>query len=297
MNKKLLGVVSAVVIGTVMLGASAYASITTATGYDTFKNAVKKTITAKNFTVKSSASLSDNGNILIKGEALSKIDKANKAMSSTVTVTVDNKTEGAAIYKQEQQRIVKLSSEDTYRVMEQRDRKPHKNYVNHNDAQEVENAETIIDAALGSITNNFIATDNADGTKTISLSLNESQIPALANAAVTVAVKNASSKQAEKHPNQPALASSLKDKLPVLTTEIKLKSVSLQATITKDELIKDKDVVVVLSGKDANGASHEVVLKANADISAYNSTIADTIDLTGKTVKQMEHKKGMRGMH
>ncbi|UUZ95625.1 hypothetical protein LJK87_14985 [Paenibacillus sp. P25] len=56
--------------------------------------------------------------------------------------------------------------------------------------------------------------------------------------------------------------------------------------------IVEQDAVLTLTGKDASGTAHEVVIDAKLGLSGFDSTTPDQVDLTGKQVQtiDMKHK-------
>ncbi|MNL52746.1 hypothetical protein D3C87_1759450 [compost metagenome] len=48
-----------------------------------------------------------------------------------------------------------------------------------------------------------------------------------------------------------------------------------------------------MSGKDSSGAAHQLIIHLQADLSGYNSTTPDTLDLKGKKVQTL--KSGHEG--
>src|SRR4051794_34028845 len=86
MNKKVLAIGSSILVGSLLLGATAFAAISTNTGYEAYKSALKNSITLKSVTPKVDLVIKDNDNLLAKVDANVKMNKAAKTMSSTISV-------------------------------------------------------------------------------------------------------------------------------------------------------------------------------------------------------------------
>lgn len=138
-----------------------------------------------------------------------------------------------------------------------------------------------------------------DGSKEIAIQLDNAQIPAVVNALAPIAIKEATKEEndGEKqddavHANElPFKEDFLKNAAPQLTQDIKIEKVSVKATINANNYISHQEADVTVSGKDDSGAAHQVTLHLQADLSGYNSTTPETIDLAGKTVQSLKHDR------
>jgi hypothetical protein len=81
-----------------------------------------------------------------------------------------------------------------------------------------------------------------------------------------------------------------KNMIPELTDNIKVTNVSSNAKIDANNDITSQAVNVTITGDDAKGNAHVITIAANVDLSKYNSTTPDKVNLTGKQVKVIEHK-------
>ncbi len=294
MNKKMMAVTGTILIGVMMLGASAFAAISGTSGYDVYKQALKNTLAAKSITSKTELTLKDNGNVLVELNADAKIDKENKLMSNSTQIVSGESRETLAVYRQADKMIIKSGSSDTYDVMEGKAKKHKRHQENHDDAtQRFQDVEGVVDAAMGNMQSLIALQNNADGTKDVSLTLADGQISPVVNAAAALAVKNALGRQGfednEKHMKISA-AGAIKDKLPLLVSDITIKQVAVDAKISKENFIQQQNVTLTVTGKDTDGKAHELVLDINAGFSGYNNTVPETVELNGKKVNLMTKK-------
>ena len=64
----------------------------------------------------------------------------------------------------------------------------------------------------------------------------------------------------------------LRNSLPQLSSDIKMDEVEVNASVDGDNHITNQTAQIHISGKDAQGAEHDVVLSDRYDLSSLNST-------------------------
>lgn len=304
MNKKWMLMGTGLTLGSALFVTSAFAGVGESAGYDAYKSAIKTTVSAQNVTKKVSVSVKDNGNRLLDVASTIKSDSSSHAASANVDVKAGTASDSAAFYMQDGKGIVKPGASDVYSVVDmakgrgwheskQADKAP----FDSNFAQEREN---VIDALVGNLKDHVSLAKGADGTKNISLQLNGSQIPAVANAVSSLVIKGAANGH---HPGQGKDAAmehnpfgneleQLKNSLPKLTQDIQIKQVNLNAAVDAQNRITNQTVTLAISGKDGQGAAHDIVIDASIGLSAFNETTPDKVDLTGKQVQTIEKQSG-----
>ncbi|WP_136605390.1 hypothetical protein [Paenibacillus dokdonensis] len=289
-----LGISSVMMITT---GVNAFASTN---GYDAYKSALKNTRTIQNVAVQASASLQDNGTALASAAGNIKISLNTQTASGSADVKVNGATQSVNFYKLKDQTVLKSSSNDTYYVKQQHGKEKNKDNEKETlDPQIPQQVETVIDALVGNL-KDYVAVDSkTDGSKEITAELDNSQIPTVVNAIAPLVIKHASNQKhdGEKKDdtskelpfNRDVLqASSLQ-----LTQDIKIENISFKADINNANYIEHQEADITISGKDASGTAHQVNVHLQANLSGYNTTIPDTIDLSGKQVQQMDnHQHG-----
>lgn len=294
MNKKLTTIGVSVALGGIMLFTAAYGAFAGSSGYESYKSAFKNTISAKSITPKIQISVSDNGNALVNVDSTMKINKENKSSSGSITVTSGDQQNTTDIYRQNGQTIIKNSDSDTYQVTQfdksrkQGEQQPGEKDLNSALASDIEN---VIDAVVGNIQNYITIQNNPDGTNDVALHLTDSQIPPVVNAVTSLLVKNAERENTHGKHVQSPVEGMLQQKIPQLVSDIKVTSDDTTAKISNDNFIQNQTVNITISGKDADGNNHQIEINANIDLSGFNSTNPDTVDLTGQKVQTVQHEK------
>jgi hypothetical protein len=276
MNKKPLVIALSLALGMTMFGAAAYANISSSQGYEVYKAAVKSMLPANSLTAQGSVSVSDNGTVILNASGTEKLDRADKTMSGTGTYTANNTTQSCTIYRQDGETIINNSSSDVYNVIKNDLKKFDQNRQSESSQSISPEVENIIDLLAANYDNNIALDSNSDGSKTVTLKLDGSQITPLQNALAQLAIKNAN--------HEPRHAGTVIEGLPQLTDNINLQSVDITARVNDQGQITEQTAVIQLSGQDASGQTHELVINADLNLSGINSTVPDTVDLTGKQV-------------
>jgi hypothetical protein len=282
-NKKMIMALS-FCVGAVMLATTAFADITIKTGYDQAKDSLKFTAEsiiekAQSYTMQATVSMKDNDNLLTSNTNISKTDNVNEQSESiSITENKDGKKHESSNYSDKNTWISHNSGSDIYYVTEHsgssrynsQERNPFKESA-------AKDAEKIVDALIGNLKDYVIVNDKPDGSKELSGSLSEAQIPALINAVASFGFK-------QSFPQGGMVNQELS--IPQVTEDIFIKSVKATANINKDGLIESILASATLSGKDKDGILHEITLDALVRITDVNSTIITKPDLTGKKVEK-----------
>ncbi|MFD0696932.1 hypothetical protein ACFQZT_22955 [Paenibacillus sp. GCM10027628] len=295
MKKKWLMLGSAVGISSIVMVTTGFSALASTSGYDAYKSALKNTKTVQNVAVQAAASLQDNGNVLANATGNFKVSVAAKTASGSADITANGTKQSLSFFKQNNQTILKSSASDTYYVKQEGQEK-HKKATESTDGQIPQQVETVIDALVGNLKDYVNVNTQTDGSKEISVQLDNAQLPAVVNAIAPIAIKEATKqendgeKQDGNKPNEiPFQKDVLKEAAPQLTQDIKIEKVAIKATVNAANYLEHQEADLTVSGKDDNGTAHQVTIHVQADLSGFNSTTPDTIDLTGKTVQQLKH--------
>jgi hypothetical protein len=284
MNKKLVAMVTSLVVGGTVLCGTAYANASQLSGYESYKASVKDTKALKNETANLKVSVYDNGSDVIDMTTNAKVNLASNAMSQVTTIKSSTGNQTFSNYKQDGKNISKSSSSDAYNVRENK---------NINKKDKVENpeiaksVETVVDTLIGNMKNNVSVVDNNDSTKKVSINLSENDVTPLVNALASMAIIKSGD---EPMHNGKAGEVNLTNVLPQLQSNIKIKTVEVTGDINKNDILDNQVAKVVLTGTDAQGKTHEITINATLDLSNINSTTPDTIDLTGKQINTVTEK-------
>lgn len=282
LNKKTTMILS-FAIGIAMFSTTALAEVVSKSGYDQLKDSVKFTAdscTSKlsSYTIDTSFIIKDNGAIIHSETSSSKFSLEKQAMESASTyLTGKNKRESYS-YSDKACSINKDSSQNIYYINEfvkEQDNHWSKNPFKEKEAEDV---EKILDALVGNLKDAVVVKQNSDGSRELSGSLKEAQIPALVNAVVSLQSKS-------------TLNSNSNDNyMPKITKDIYIKDITGNMTVGKDGIIRSVLGVGTMAGKDEGGKEHNVTFEMLVKISNINSTVVNKPDLTGKTIQKTTQK-------
>jgi len=297
MKKKPVLIVLSLVLGSSLLCATAFASLSSSAGYDVYKAAVKNLAQADSMSFQAKVSVLDNGSVILNADSTEKMDRNDRTMSSTSTIIAGDKTQSSEVYHQQDQTVIKNSDSDVYNVIT---RDGSKASIENNGDKKIaheavaKDVENIIDLIASNFDGNIALEQKADGSQEVTLNLADGQITPLENAVASLIVKNAA-REGERGPIEGAptgnLESIIKTSVPQLVDAISLKSIDLKAHIDAQGQLTDQTAALKVSGTDAAGQAHEVIVNVEVNLSAINSTTPDTVDLTGKQVNTTQARE------
>ncbi|WP_010240761.1 hypothetical protein [Clostridium arbusti] len=267
-------------LGILMFATTAMAEVTTKSGYDQLKDSLKYTGKAtttglSSDTLNMSFIIKDGNTTVYSRNSTNKYDITNKAMEN-VSETYNGSDKTDSYYYTDKNTLITKDTgngiSDQYAVTNFKDGKNDNKWLtNPFDEDRTTDIEKIADAIVGNLKDSVVVNEKSDGSKELSSSLNNTQIPSIANALVSFQFKNLYA-----NPND------TRSKMPKLTKDIFVKSVRGNMTTNKNGLIKTALASGVLSGKDKNGQSHDLTFELLFKISDINSTKVNKPDLTGK---------------
>lgn len=267
-------------LGTVMFASTAMAEVMSKSGYDQLKDSMKYTAESltsdvSSYTLDMSFALKDNGTVISSETSLNKYDVSKQAMEN-VSTNIDGKVKRDNYYYADKNGYInKNSDQNVYYVSEYTSPREVNSFKNPFKEKEASDVEKIADALVGNLKDSVIVTENTDGSKVLSGSLKESQIPALINAIVSLQSKN---EFGNRNNNE--------NYMPKITKDIFVKEISGKMVVNKDGLIQSILGTGVLSGKDDSGKEHILTLELLGKVTNVNSTIVKKPDLSGKTVEK-----------
>ncbi len=282
-NKKSMMAI-AFVTGAAILATTAFADVTTKSGYEQFKDAIKVTTASldgkvQSFTMETTFTLKDNGKVLMTESNKEKLDIAggmNESLSTSQQQGRDNRSHYS--YRDSKTQIWQSSDSDVYNVTEYANERKDVNYFNDPFKEDAaKDVEKIIDAVVGNLRDYVVLEEKTDGTKELSGSLSEAQIPALVNAVSSFYMKQAFGRNSYGSDGK---------LMPVMVDDIFVKEITGNAKVTADGLIESVMGSGLLSGKDEDGNTHDLTVEALIKIYDVNSTKIAKPDLTGKKVEK-----------
>lgn len=261
-------------VGTLMFATTAFAEVTSKSGYDQLKDSLKYTAKActgelSNYTVDASFVVKDGSAIIYSSSYLSKVDVSDKSKEDTTTTYTGSKKTESYHYTDKKSMILKDTGSSTYYVTNFPDgtKWDIKNPFEEDRASDI---EKIADALVGSLKDSVAVNVKQDGSREISGSLTSTQIPSLINALVSFQVKDSFGR------NNGSI------KAPQLTDNIFVKSIKGNVAADKNGLIKNVLGSGVLSGTDKNGQNHNLTFELLVKMENINSTSVKKPDLSGK---------------
>ncbi|MBV7271680.1 hypothetical protein JMF89_03860 [Clostridiaceae bacterium UIB06] len=283
--KKKTAMILSFAVGTLMFASTAMAEVASKNGYDQVKDSLKYTAEScttklSNYTMDVSLVMKDNGNTIASNSSVIKCSVSDQATERTET-TIEGSTKREYYnYSDKNSFINKDNSQNVYYVNEYE--KPHENnsFKNPFKEKQASDVEKIADALIGNLKDSVAVTQNADGSKELSGSLNESQIPALVNAVVSFQSKNVFGRNRGDN----------EDYMPKISKDIFVKDVTGKMLIDKNGLIQSVLGTGTISGKDESGKEHILTFELLGKLSNINSTIVKKPDLSGQKVEKVIEK-------
>jgi hypothetical protein len=282
-NKKSKIIIS-LALGTVMFTTTAIAQVLSKSGYDQLKDSIKYTTAScttklSSYTIDTAFVIKDNGSVISSQNSLDKTDVSNQTKENVSTTVEGGVKKENYFYSDKIGFISKNSDQDVYYTTEYAT--PHETVVLSDPFKEkgATDMEKIADALVGGLKDAVVVAENSDGSKTLSGSLSESQIPALINAVVSFQSKN---EFGNGYNNQSTM--------PKITKDVFVKSIKGNMVTTKEGLIQSVLGSGVLVGTDESGKEHNLSFEMLVKITNVNLTKVNKPDLSGKKVEKNVEK-------
>jgi hypothetical protein len=281
--KKKSAMIISLTVGTLMFATTALAEVAAKSGYEQTKDAMKYTadsLTSKvsSYTMDMSLVLKDNGTVINSEESVNKYDvKKNSCFNVTTRVNGSEKTE--SVYYRDNEGYISYNDNDgIYRVIEQSNNEQWLTQKNPFKEKQAGDLEKIADALVGNLKDAVVVSQNPNGSKELSGTLSEAQIPSLVSAVVSFQFKSRFGSYVN-NPND-------RSNMPKITQDIFVKEVKGKMVVDKNGLIQSVLGTGVLYGKDEQGKEHNLTFELLGKMSNVNSTVVNKPDLTGKKVEK-----------
>lgn len=284
MRKKWLAIgLSVGISGALVWGIGVSASAENA-GLEVYKSALHQTGAAKSMTANAHLEITDNGAKLLTLEGVAKVNHDEQVASVDATYSGTNGTGSFQAFREQNQVIVKKGNSDIYQVMEGMDwgHKAAKNKEDGPPAMVTHLTKTL----FGNMESWTTVENLPGGGKRAALELSEEQMPVF----VKVVGPILYSKIAEHSQEAAASEKEVPVVLPSLEENIQFDQITLQAMIDENNQIERQSAVVHVSGVDASGEKHELLLSLDISLSDLAATTPDSIDLTGKQVEKISRE-------
>lgn len=298
-----------VLAAVVLFTATAFAMSPTNEGYEALKQIMKDSQAIENFdnaTFDGLFQVSDNGKVIAEVTGKVKGNHEGNEASGNLQVNMMGNVQDLSFYKSSEAAYLVDENNVKYyqftNMNEEMNRK-HEYYSSkeHSGGHGMSNtAEALMDFFVGDLKSQFELSGNADGSKSVTLDLDQNEIPAPINLIVGLAVENKSGdydSHSESRMN-PLKKAQLIDKLPFLEKftgienaipelkeDVKLTGLLTKLNFDADNKLQSIDFKMNINGRDENGTIHEIIFSGSVAISYINSTAIDTFDLAGKNIE------------
>lgn len=306
-NKKLkLGIL--VMAAVTVFTATAFAAGTTNEGYDTLKQIIadsERNEKMTNASLNGFFKISDNGTVIAEMTGTAKANHDDKEeVSGNVKVSMQGKKQDLSFYHTGEEAYIADQVNEKYYKLENIKSENKSKYRRHNgeeySAHKMSKAEeNFLDYLMGDLKAQIELSQNSDGTKTITMDLNQNEIPVALNLLTAVAAshkdsdnyggleKDNSHNQVvfEKLPFMKDFCEMNKDAIPVLRQDVKLTALVFKLNVASDNHIKGIEASVDVTGKDADGISHDILFQSSVSVSDINKTKVDEFNQAGKNLE------------
>lgn len=286
--KKWLGFGAVLGLGCIALLSSGFITMgANQSGYEVYKSALKNTKEVKSFTGNLNVKVNVDGKPAVVVDSIIQKDNVNDLSHRKVQVIIGNQKESFDFFTQQDKSYVQLGNGEIYGSED------HQNWNRHwKEDKDGDNVigEAIFDHLFGNIKQQVKIKDSTNSLKQVSLTLTEKQIPSLIQTIGPIIIQKAGEKNhqkvtmKQKHFMVPGLVENVQKQFPSLTKNVKIMSISSTSEISKNSLIEKQTGQFVITGQDAAGKQHRVVVDIQFDLSQVNQTDPEKIDLKGKEV-------------
>ncbi|HEX9061387.1 MAG TPA: hypothetical protein VF941_14500 [Clostridia bacterium] len=260
-------------------------------GYEALKSALKNTKKIENATLVLSGKATDNQKDILDVNSTLKASHKDRKMSGTVSIKSDNTSKNISIFADKDNHVMNVQGTDTYYKFEC-DKANIKAHFDEKENPQIEQIhEKILDAVVGDFKNQVKQVNSINGDKVLSVNLEKNNIPEIVDMMLSLhhnKEEAAIRKQTHFKIGEILGTDQADIKVPELVSDVKANKISLEVTVDKNNLIKEIDANINVSGKDEAGKVHNESLDLNTDIKDVNTTKVDTISLQDKNVKTIK---------
>lgn len=278
------------VSGAILFG-GVYSALANSSGYDIYKEALKKTHQLDSTTMNMSLALEDNSRELYRMESVMKTNRIEDLLEMESTVTNGNDLMKYDMAKQDGEFLVHKDDENKVYVMES------KGFHNGSESEGNESMvlrkdlEILVDLLTKKYQKKIIVEDNQNGTYLIDLELSNSELPTVLNAFTSFIYKHANL-LVDRAGDSESNFHSVKPELPDLKEDILIEEVKVSAKISKGNYVEEQFVSAIITGKDESGAAQKLEITFKLDLTKANETIVTPMDVTGLELVEFEHGHG-----
>lgn len=259
-----------------------------AAGYQSFKNVLRANNSTRgydNATIYATVEVSDNDQRILLLEADLSADNLNELVSGTVKLSNLTQSTEIDIYSAGEKLYIVDENNNGYYLDNPKDHEP-KQYREHNDQNWSIAGEKFLDYFVGDLRQQFEEAVNEDGSKVITVELNENEMPELVKLIASINSQNNkwhsddddTVNWASDLPFLGIIQSTCKS-LPEIMIDKEVRLLKFDLKVDKNNTVNGMGFEINLTGVDGNGQFHDLVLKIQADCSMINMTEVNPIDL------------------
>jgi len=307
-NKKLkLGAL--VMAAVTLFTATAFAAGTGEDGYTALKEVMKdsqKIEVATSASFNGSFQVTDNGKTVSLLTGKVNVNRPDKESSGNVQIDQKGKKQELSFYQKDDEVFLFDNTNGKYYKVEnvEKDNNRQSYYYNREeypgDREMDATQEALLDLIVGDLKSQFELSKNGDGSRTITLDLDENEIPTACNLLLAAVAGNDDQacrqnesqmgdkeKQLliEKLPFMKDFMEADKEKLPVLKQNVKINAFLIKLDVDSENQLKSIETKLSISGSDANGTYHEISFQGAITISDINNTKVEKFELNGKDIE------------
>ncbi len=309
-NKKVkLGVL--VLAAVTVFTATAFAASADNDGYEALKQIMKD---SRETELMSGASFSGTFKVSDQGTTIAEVKGTVKAKhdsdeaSGMVQVNLKGKEQDLSFFKNgENMYLADETNTKYYKLVNAEDdlSRRHEDYDRENSNVRAEHnmgsaQEGLLDYLMGDLKSQFELSRNSDGTKTITLDLNQNEIPVPLNLLTAVAVEskgdsNYSDKESEMNAAQQQLLleklpfmkdfEGLEKDIPGLKKDVKLTALVIKLNVDSNNQLKSFETKLSIAGQDSEGGYHEISFQGLASVNDLNNANVDKFNEDGKNIE------------
>ena len=309
-NKKVkLGII--VMAAVTLFTATAFAANSNNGGYEVFKEVMKSSQETKHF---ANASFDGAFKMIDNGKEISEITgevkgtREDKEASGNVQFKLMGKEQDLSFYRSGETSYLVDQTNAKYYQLVNIDKDQYKKHkaIENNDGYENhqmgKTGEAFMDYFVGDLKYQFELSENTDGTKSITLDLDQNEIPVPINLLMGIAADGSDRSDVDCEDGMDLaqkellmgkmpflkIFSDLGKDIPKLKEDIKLTGIVLKLNVDENNQIKSFDAKINTTGKDANGEYHEISLLGSLNIKDINSTTVDKFSPDGKSIETID---------
>ncbi len=283
--------IAVVGISGVLLLGGVYSALANTSGYDMYKEALKKTHQLDSTTMNMSLALEDSSKELYRMDSVVKTNRIENLieMESTETNGIDQMSYEMA--KQDGGFFVHKEDENKVYVMES------KGYHHDSDLEGNESKvfrkelELLVDVLTKKYQKKITVEDNQDGTYLIDLELSNSELPSVTDAFTSFMYKHAV-RLNQRTTDSESNFHSVKPELPDLKEDILIEEIKVSAKISAGNYVEEQFMSAIISGKNPAGAAEKLQISFKLDLTNVNETNVTPMDVSGLELVEFEHGHG-----